>query len=558
MNRRTFISTTGYALLGAPGLWGQRCEVPQPEWSQNLPTENKDVPVSERSYGLCISPRQNPILAMPPEGCCPCPAAAGLSNLSDCIAFRPAKRRPLPRRLWSTIDPDKDGQLLKDLSDAYHILRGRRQDDPTSLIRQAWLHDFYCGGKWGGGDVHSTWAFLPWHRAFIYFHETILADAISKPKFRLPVWDWENNGKIPQFFEDIGLPTFLIGTAGRWPDLSQDWTSPTAVQAWFLSNSFQDFCGSAPCSQDPCAAAPPQPGKPCTPPPPGKAFGGVHGSVHAKLVGGAMRASSTAAADPIFYAHHANIDRFWWHWLKVHKELPIPEEFSKQAFYFYDEKRRLVRVEAGQLLNEADLGYRYDHQPSVKCFSYESLPLRQNHLSDANSTQLEMRKLTVGALLSTGKRSLTEICGFLRDPKTDYRKLLTSASGFTSLPVQIRVSVGTENLEPGEYYMVLLSNPSGTYPVGGFAVFASAEHLKMHDSFSIVIAGRIEPDLFRALLHSVGSFKLIYGKLDRGATLPSETWPISDPLLQVNILHPDGDYRAGEKYLDQFRLFRLL
>jgi tyrosinase len=40
---------------------------------------------------------------------------------------------------------------------------------------------------------------------------------------------------------------------------------------------------------------------------------GVHGAVHI-WVGGTMSDPSTAAADPIFWMHHANLDRLWWQW----------------------------------------------------------------------------------------------------------------------------------------------------------------------------------------------------------------------------------------------------
>jgi tyrosinase len=38
---------------------------------------------------------------------------------------------------------------------------------------------------------------------------------------------------------------------------------------------------------------------------------GVHGGVHI-WVGGAMSSVATAPADPIFWMHHANLDRLWY------------------------------------------------------------------------------------------------------------------------------------------------------------------------------------------------------------------------------------------------------
>jgi tyrosinase len=45
----------------------------------------------------------------------------------------------------------------------------------------------------------------------------------------------------------------------------------------------------------------------------GSNINGVHGSVHI-WVGGTMSDPSTSPADPIFWVHHANLDRLWWQW----------------------------------------------------------------------------------------------------------------------------------------------------------------------------------------------------------------------------------------------------
>jgi tyrosinase len=39
----------------------------------------------------------------------------------------------------------------------------------------------------------------------------------------------------------------------------------------------------------------------------------IHNLLH-DWVGGTMANLATAAADPLFWMHHANIDRIWWQW----------------------------------------------------------------------------------------------------------------------------------------------------------------------------------------------------------------------------------------------------
>lgn len=60
---------------------------------------------------------------------------------------------------------------------------------------------------------------------------------------------------------------------------------------------------------------------------------GVHGSVHVRT-GGDMGSVPTASYDPIFYLHHANVDRLWAQWQASHPgALPVSEAtFALEPF----------------------------------------------------------------------------------------------------------------------------------------------------------------------------------------------------------------------------------
>ena len=327
-------------------------------------------------------------------------------------------------------------------------MRELAQDDPRSLIRQAWLHDYYCGGGWSSGGVHGSWAFLPWHRAFVYYHERILARLVNNENFRLPVWDWENNSRLPSFFEELGLPTFLTGTSGRLPNPG-NWLDPCAIQAWLASERFEDFGGAV----NSCQAA-----------------GGVHTVVHTRVVGGAMRFPATAAADPIFYAHHGNVDRFWWHWQKQYS-FDIPEGFRRQKFHFFDERGAFVEVEASQVLNEADLGYRYDENPP-------KVPLCQYN-----------RLIVDGKMLAEARLRTNRFM--------EWQSTVVKQSAY---PVQVVATLDFRHIAPGTYYVLGLASPTRVYTLGGFGAFASSGQCQEPAIRRFQVPGRLGSEVLKALL----------------------------------------------------------
>ena len=57
------------------------------------------------------------------------------------------------------------------------------------------MHCWYCSGaadSLNGMEIHGSWWFLAWHRAYLYFHERILGALIGDPTFALPYWDWDS------------------------------------------------------------------------------------------------------------------------------------------------------------------------------------------------------------------------------------------------------------------------------------------------------------------------------------------------------------------------------
>lgn len=75
-----------------------------------------------------------------------------------------------------------------------------------------------------------------------------------------------------------------------------------------------------------------------------------------------MGAFYSAARDPTFYAHHANIDRLWEVWSGVHKfDLHnVDPDWLNFSFYFHDQNSQLVRIYVRDVLNTAKLRSVYE------------------------------------------------------------------------------------------------------------------------------------------------------------------------------------------------------
>ncbi len=190
---------------------------------------------------------------------------------------------------------------------------------------------------------HHTWYFLPWHRGYLRAFEKIVADAIVKlggpNDWALPYWNYNDESNpnrldLPPAFgsatwPDGGAnPLFVparygqTGTTGQPIELDSDSISLEAVltEPDFVGTSTggsPGFGGGRTAFQHGGADRSDE----------GVLEGGPHDNVHGEVGGalnnnfrdalalGLMSNPSTAALDPIFWLHHANIDRLWEVWL---------------------------------------------------------------------------------------------------------------------------------------------------------------------------------------------------------------------------------------------------
>lgn len=189
---------------------------------------------------------------------------------------------------------------------------------------------------------HHDDLFLPWHRAYLYEFELALQTLV--PQATLPWWDWTRSDRIPDAYADPKV-------GGK--------DNPLFVREIVVYRS-----------NNPQKAPPRDPGGavPAVPPLPYKSrwddamkkttFGSfsnaiekIHDDVHV-WVGGIMQDIAWAAYDPLFFAHHAMIDRAWRIW--QHKNPGAVPDHS-----LMDESLQGTTLKVRDVLDVKQLGYDY-------------------------------------------------------------------------------------------------------------------------------------------------------------------------------------------------------
>jgi tyrosinase len=186
------------------------------------------------------------------------------------------------------LNPAEQQRLL----DAFARLK--TLNDPNKNYKHfASIHGHSC--------PHGCELFLPWHRAYIFEFENALRQFDSD--VTLPYWDWTQTPRIPTLFAAPPPNPLLYD---RYTDQERQTMPnlhplPTKTDTDNLAQipDFAHFGGS---SDD-------TPWMGC--------LEIIHGWPHL-WVGDTMADIGFAACDPLFWAHHANVDRIWAKWQVVH------------------------------------------------------------------------------------------------------------------------------------------------------------------------------------------------------------------------------------------------
>jgi tyrosinase len=219
---------------------------------------------------------------------------------------------------------------------------------------------------------HGSWFFLPWHRMYLMAFELIVQDVLDDDEWSLPYWyaidpDDADKSILPPGFRDetknlyTDKRSFPANGGAPLQDLSPTVIAALEADRFSTADGLTSF-GS---------------GERATPSFNGEEVGLLedvpHGAVHS-LVGndydragnpvrrGWMGSFFTAGLDPVFWLHHANIDRLWQVWLDMDPAHLNPTDdpaWADTRFSFPRVGGGLHTWSIGEVLDAESIGYEY-------------------------------------------------------------------------------------------------------------------------------------------------------------------------------------------------------
>lgn len=208
---------------------------------------------------------------------------------------------------------------LQKYAKAIDLMKKLPASDPRNWNSQAKIHDSFC--------PHRNWWFLPWHRAYLFYFESVCRDVLKDPSFALPYWDWSTQFKIPAPFLSSASP--LFNPTRQADTVSGTILGPARVRALIGRNGLIDIFSGATTTDDQRQSRTQ-----------GELESGPHNHVHATILGD--MGSFMSPLDPLFWMHHCNIDRIWASWSKIagHAAPTAPTWLNHKLTEFWDPDKK--------------------------------------------------------------------------------------------------------------------------------------------------------------------------------------------------------------------------
>ena len=321
---------------------------------------------------------------------------------------------------------------------------------------------------------HQSWYFLPWHRAYVTSFEAIVRDAVislhGPSDWALPYWNYSdkrnpNARTIPLAFREKFLPG---GTDENPLFVAARFGTSVAAGDVDLTNRIadNDFVGI-----DTGAAE--GVGGPKTLFSNSGEFEGlieaaphdlVHGDVGGR--GGLMSDPRTAALDPIFWIHHANIDRLWavWKARDTRNRNPIDANWlngpADRPFAIFGVDAKDIPCAPKDVLETTTLDYDYDDISDPLAGANRRL-MRLGALAATSNAPLSgdggregMKTRPTSELLGAsdkgvklGKQAVTATVTIASQPREHFSRSFTRSNMLASKPGEPdRVYLNIENI----------------------------------------------------------------------------------------------------------------
>jgi tyrosinase len=323
-------------------------------------------------------------------------------------------------------DLQDNDPLILSYKKAVQVMQGRPASDPTSWTAQASIHQNFC--------PHGNWFFLPWHRSYLQWFEDICREASGNDSFVLPYWDWTKDPQLPRHFWGSNNPLAHdrdITPAGVIP---AEFVGTEVMNNDVLATpDFQAFASGRATAQRGNGGS-------------GRLESTPHNNVHVE-VGGDML-TFMSPLDPIFWLHHANVDRLWTVWLGRGNSNTNAAEWLNFVFAnnFVDRAKQRKSPKVSNLLSTYDLGYRYDTQPEQPAVANLAAPLvvNDNAMIMANNDQPALPKTPFALVMKPNdalNRSIARMTEAFVRPEPRAREAVRLKLEEIDIPKDLRLRV---------------------------------------------------------------------------------------------------------------------
>lgn len=225
---------------------------------------------------------------------------------------------------------------------------------------------------------HEIPYFLAWHRGYMFYFERQLRTVSGDSQLVLPYWDYYKNPQLPAEFTDPAGANPLY--VERVNTNVQQALSMAPFSSGVLNFQRGQYKAFEPTFED----AP-------------------HNPIH-NIIGNAM-ADMISPVDPIFWLHHANVDRLWVAWVAAGGGRKMPALYNSywSGKHIYTSSLNMLRSQTYSTRTALYYRYQTETMPS-------SLPVAQAsaRMPDAKLFRVQADKdMLVGAMPSVGSFRLS-------------------------------------------------------------------------------------------------------------------------------------------------------